>query len=136
MEGIENRAAQPIALSLGDSTAVLQVDTTIYCLDAVLRACYKFTDRCYLFLTRETESPDLVNVFLMSKSRDHIGNITGEFCNELVDQSLRLSLSQEFGPIRELIVAQAFSEGNLLDPQRDEGDYERDPLGISKRRQG
>ena len=134
MEGIDSRAPQPIALGIGDSAA-LQVDITIYGLDAILRACYKFTDRCYLFLTREPESPSLVNVFLMRKGREHIGDAAGEFCNELVDQSLRVALSQEYGPIRELIVAQAFSEGNLLDPQRDEGDYANDPLGIGKRRE-
>jgi hypothetical protein len=33
-----------------------------------------------------------------------------------------------------LIVAQAFSEGNLLDEQRDHGDFESDPLGIGRGR--
>jgi len=134
MIGIENRAAQPIAVCIGDSTAALQVDTTIYELDAVLRACYKYTDRCFLFLTREPESPNLVNILFMGKGQMDLANVLGEFCNELVDQSLRIALSREFGPIRELIVAQAFSEGNLLDSQRDEGDYASDPLGIGERR--
>ena len=131
---IPSGTAQPIGLSLGDSTAVLQVDMTLYELDAILRACYKYTDRCYLFLTREPDTEGLVNIFFMSKRQSDLPTVVGEFCNELVDQSLRLALSQEFGPIRELIVAQAFSEGNLLDPQRDEGDYASDPLGIGKRR--
>jgi His-Xaa-Ser system protein HxsD len=134
MTGISNGTAQPIGLSLGDSTAVLQVDTTLYELDAMLRACYKYTDRCYLFLTREPGTESLVNVFFISKRQSDLPTVMGEFCNELVDQSLRLALSQEFGPLRELIVAQAFSEGNLLDPQRDEGDYSSDPLGIGERR--
>lgn len=134
MEGIETRTAEPIAVRIGDASAALQVDTTIYGLDAILRACYKYTDRCYLFLAREPESADLVNIFFMGKDRTDLADVMGEFCNELVDQSLRLALSREFGPIRELIVAQAFSEGNLLDPQRDEGDYAGDPLGIGERR--
>jgi His-Xaa-Ser system protein HxsD len=136
MTSIETRAAQPIAIGIGNSTAALQVDTTLYDLDAVLRACYKYTDRCYLFLTREPESTHLVNVFFMSKSKMNLADVVGEFCNELVDQSLQLALSHEFGSIRDLVVAQAFSEGNLLDPQRDEGDYASDPLGIGERRQG
>jgi hypothetical protein len=32
--------------------------------------------------------------------------------------------------LRELIVAHAFSDTNLLDPARDDGDYVEDPLGI------
>lgn len=129
-----NGTAQSIGLSLGDSTAVLQVDMTLYELDAILRACYKYTDRCYLFLTREPASESVVNIFFMSKHQSDLPTVMGEFCNELVDQSLRLALSQEFGPIRELIVAQAFAEGNLLDTQRDDGDYSSDPLGIGERR--
>lgn len=134
MTGITNGTAQPVGLSLGDSTAVLQVDSTLYELDAILRACYKYTDRCYLFLTRDPGTEGLVNIFFMSKRQSDLSEVMGDFCNELVDQSLRLALSQEFGPIRELVVAQAFSEGNLLDPQRDEGDYASDSLGIGERR--
>jgi His-Xaa-Ser system protein HxsD len=134
MTGIRNGTAQPMGLSIGDATAVLQLDTTLYEVDAILRACYKYTDRCYLFLAREPEMEHLVNVYFMSKRQPDLATVLGEFCNELVDQNLRLTLSKEFGPIRELIVAQAFSEGNLLDAQRDEGDYAGDPLGIGERR--
>jgi His-Xaa-Ser system protein HxsD len=38
---------------------------------------------------------------------------------ELVDQALRVQLEEEFGAVRTLIVAQAFSEGNLLDSDQD-----------------
>ncbi len=133
MTGVQQVTAQPIGLSLGGATAVLQVDTTLYGVDAVLRACYKFTDRCYLFLAR-SEGEHHIHVYFMSKPKTSLSDILGEFCNELIDQNIRLALSQEFGPVRELIVAQAFSEGNLLDPQRDEGDYTGDPLGIGARR--
>ena len=134
MTGVQQGTAQPIGLSLGEATAVLQIDTTLYGVDAVLRACYKYTDRCYLFLARQPEDEHHIHVYFMSKPKTSLPDILGEFCNELIDQNIRLALSQEFGPVRELIVAQAFSEGNLLDPQRDEGDYTGDPLGIGTRR--
>ena len=43
----------------------------------------------------------------------------GEFFNELLDQQIRFSLDAEFAPLRTLIVAQAFSEGNLLPADAD-----------------
>ena len=58
--------------------------------------------------------------------------LTGDFLNELLDQALRERLEAEFGPVRELIVAQAFSEANMLDPVRDDGDYNDDPLSIGR----
>ena len=65
-------------------------------------------------------------------AHNEVAPVIGEFCNELLDQQLRLALSREAGPIREILFAQAFAEGNLLDPQRDEGDYQSDPLGIGR----
>jgi His-Xaa-Ser system protein HxsD len=134
MTGVTFVDPQPFAMAVGNSTAALTVDTTIYSLAAVLRACYKYTDRCYLFMTREPDAAHMVNVCFMPKQSSPLAEIVGEFCNELVDQSLRVTLAAEFGQVRDLIVAQAFSEGNLLDPQRDEGDYTNDPLGIGERR--
>ena len=46
---------------------------------------------------------------------------------DLCDQALREDLEREFGAVRTLIVAQAFSEGNLLDPGRDDADHRLDP---------
>jgi His-Xaa-Ser system protein HxsD len=135
MEGARERTAQPQIFSLGDSVVSVEVDTSLYNLEAVFKAAYHFTDRCYIFLARTPESPELVSVTLMAKKViADIRALVGEFCNELVDHQIRLTLSREVGPLRELIVAQAFAEGNLLDAQRDEGDYEGDPLGIGDRR--
>jgi His-Xaa-Ser system protein HxsD len=96
---------------------------------AVSRAAYKFTDRCYLFLSRS--EPGWMKVTLGTKDeKQNLASLLGEFCNELLDQQIREDLAKEAGPIRDLIVAQAFAEGNLLDPQRDDGSYEDDALGI------
>ena len=54
--------------------------------------------------------------------------------NELVDQQLRVQLDAEFRDVRTLIVAQAFAEGNLLDPNDERIDYRTDPREAGKRR--
>jgi His-Xaa-Ser system protein HxsD len=113
-----------------DDRVALEVDASIYSQDAVLRAAYKFTDRCYVFI----EHPGNFVVALTPKDTLASRALIGEFCNELLDQQVRESLSREFGDLRTLIVAQAFAEGNLLDKERDEGNYQADPLGIGKRR--
>jgi His-Xaa-Ser system protein HxsD len=114
----------------------IEVDTQLYALPAVMRAGYKFTGQYHVSVHRPDDlNEPKVTVTLTAKSsgaRVDAHQLTGEFLNELLDQALRERLEAEFGPVRELIVAQAFSEANLLDPIRDDGDYEHDPLSIGR----
>jgi len=120
---------------LDSNRLVLEIDTSVYSLSSIFRASYIFTDRCYIFLGRSEETKEVVLVSLSGKDETvNLEKLGGAFFNELVDQNVRESLSRESGDLRTLIVAQAFAEGNLLDTDRDEGDYKKDPLGISQRR--
>jgi His-Xaa-Ser system protein HxsD len=134
MDGLRASAAEPKAFALGEALLAVEVDLSLYSLPAVFRACYKFTGRCYVILSR-TEVPGWLTVTLLARTSEPIaGSLVGELYNELLDQQIRQNLEIEMGVVRELIVAQAFAEGNLLDPLRDEGSYEEDPLGIGQRR--
>lgn len=136
MSGIvvkEDRAGLPLETA-GGPTAALEIDLGVYSLEAVLRACYKLTDRCYLLLAR-SETQGRLQVFAQTKGPEvSLQTVVGEFANELLDQQLRRVIAEETGGVRELIVAQAFAEGNLLDEDRDDGDYEADPRGVGQRR--
>lgn len=136
VEGLTRRLGfTPEGWGALNNRVAFDVDTSIYSLDTVLRAAYKFTDRSYVFVERDEARPAVLIVVLAPKDANgDLVALLGSFANELLDQQVRESLSREFGDIRTLIVAQAFSEGNLLEPQRDEGDYRSDPLGIGKRR--
>jgi His-Xaa-Ser system protein HxsD len=92
------------------------VDPEIYPLQALYRACYLFTDRCYLFLTRVPESPNISVHFAGKGSDADLRKIVGEFCNELMNQQVRLIIAKETQAIRELIVAQAFAEAEFIEP--------------------
>jgi His-Xaa-Ser system protein HxsD len=134
MDGVHQKRAQPFALGMGSSIA-LEIDTSLYEPKSVLRACYKLTDRAYFFVSPCPETPSLLAVLLSGKREDeNLTTLVGDLCNELLDQQIRESLAREAGSVRELIVAQAFAEGNLLDPLRDEGKYQEDPLGIGEHR--
>lgn len=73
-------------------------------------------------------------VFLISVDEARVEDDVTAFVNELTDQQLRTVLEAEFGALRTLVVAQAFSEGNLLDPDRDTADDETDNRGTRLRR--
>lgn len=126
---------QDVIESLENGQLILKVDSTVYSKPCLFRTCYKFTDRCYVFLSRDEDDQKTIITVLSPKAESvDLNQLSGEFFNELLDQQVRDSLSKETGELRNLIVAQAFAEGNLLDESRDEGDYEADPLGISKHR--
>lgn len=94
----------------------LRVDTDVYSKSCIFRACYKFTEFAYIFLSRATDAPGEIIIEFTAKAGGRtLKEIVGEFSNELIDQSIREILEERFGPLRNLIVAQAFAEGNLLE---------------------
>jgi His-Xaa-Ser system protein HxsD len=107
----------------------LLVDETVYSREAVLRACYWFTDRAYLFVSRP--SPNRLLVSIRAKPGGApLDTIAGEFANALLDHQVRQDIERETSRVRELIVAKAFAEGSLLDdpPVGDD----RDPVEIER----
>jgi len=101
----------------GDGEITFLVDENIYRRSALLRACYWLTDRCYVFISREGENFFGVNLRLKKHSGAELQTIAGEFANSLLDFELRAQIDEETTTVRELIVAKAFAEGNLLDDQ-------------------
>jgi His-Xaa-Ser system protein HxsD len=116
------------ALVRGDGEIVLGVDEKIYSRAALLRTCYWFTDRCYIFISRDGEERFAVHLRLKQPHTSVLDDIAGEFTNALLDFELRAQLERETATIRELIVAKAFAEGNLLD-DAPVGD-DRDPVEL------
>ena len=134
MQGVKPSTMEPQAFSLGDSLFAVEIDLSLYSRQVILRACYRLTGRCYVFMAHTKEPGWLTVAFLSKNPETAPRDLAGELYNELLDQQIREALEIEMGPVREMIVAQAFAEGNLLDPLRDEGNYEEDPLGIGGRR--
>jgi His-Xaa-Ser system protein HxsD len=105
-----------------DSSATLFLDPRIYTRDAILRACYWHSGVAYI---QVPESPDdrlIVRLTLKHKiptlenpNPIRIDELTGEFCNSLLDFELRRQVEAETAGIRQLIVAKAFSESGVLE---------------------
>ena len=111
-----------------ENLLVVSVDESIYSRDALLRACYWLTDRCYVFIVREDEHRYAVQLRSKSTTED-LQAIAGEFENRLLDQQLRLDIARETASLRELIVAKAFADTDLLDDPPIGDD--RDPVELA-----
>lgn len=119
---------------LGENRVAYVVDLRVFHRESVLRACHKFTARCHVHVGMG-EAEDHLKVTLAAPDDSFdVRKLLGDFGNELIEQQLRQELADRTGSIRELLVAQAFAEGNLLDPERDDGDYREDPRGAGDRR--
>jgi His-Xaa-Ser system protein HxsD len=115
-----------------DDSLIIAVSTDLYSIGALFRVCYLFTDRCYLFLSHG-EGSQVIQVLITRKNPDtNLNQICGEFSNELINQKVRLDIADETRTIRELIVAQAFTEADLLDRNISESSYLDDLKGIAK----
>ena len=111
-----------------EGSARLLVDRRVYSREAILQACYWFTDRVYLLITSPNE--ESYEVLIRSKPGQDVtpSTVAGELANALIDSELRQVVTRETGRIRELIFAKAFAEGGLLaDPPP--GD-DRDPVEL------
>jgi len=101
------------ALRVEGDAHVVDVDESIYCREAVLRAAYWQTDRCYLFVSRPREG--VLRVWIRGKpGGPSVDDAAGAFLNALVDHELRVEIGRETRAVRDLIVAKAFAEGGVL----------------------
>ncbi len=98
----------PIA-KMGDNKFKVAVEKALYSNEAIVAACYKFTDKFYVFQQTTSTDETMIDVIFETKEDK---TVTEEdvkrFCNELIDQQVRFNTNQQFGHIRDLIVEEAF----------------------------
>jgi His-Xaa-Ser system protein HxsD len=123
----------PWTVTANDGFVSMVVDTAIYPIDVVSRTCFAFTARAYIFMTPCGDHSVRVDMAPKETGGD-ITAIAGQLSNALLEQSLRARIAEETRAIRELIVAQAFCEGDLLDRRDVEADPAEDPRHITVRR--
>ena len=117
------------AIKRGDREISVVVDEKIYSRGALLRTCYWFTDRCYIFISPSDENRLEVHLRLKPGGSE-LETIAGEFGNALLDFELRAQLDKETATVRELIIAKAFADTNVLE-DRPVGD-DQDPVERQK----
>jgi His-Xaa-Ser system protein HxsD len=82
------------------------LDSKIYSLQAIKRSSYDFTDRC--FITLGSSEPGKISLTVAMRETATSDTVQ-ELMNSILDHQIRSDLEQEFGDLRTIIVAQAFS---------------------------
>jgi His-Xaa-Ser system protein HxsD len=103
-----------------DQGLLMEVDLEVYGLPALLKVAYKFTNRCFVHLQHRRDR--IVEVRFRPKERQvPLDLVAGEFCNELLDQRLRETISRESEPVRNLVLAHALSGVGLASLESEHG---------------
>ena len=90
---------------------VLSFPKNVYSLDVIKKAAYKFSDRAS-FDFESNDDQIFCNVVLAAKDLT-ITDFTFAFKNEVLDQDLRESIAIETTPMRNAVLAHAFSKTGL-----------------------
>ncbi|MFW9876417.1 MAG: His-Xaa-Ser system protein HxsD [Candidatus Thorarchaeota archaeon] len=99
-----------IIYELEDNKLLLSLKREIYEPEIIYAVAYKFTKKCTIFI--EPLDERTLGVYFEyenSANNENIKAIAKNFCNELIEQQLRMTLEKKFGNLREVIVKQAFS---------------------------
>ena len=95
---------------------VLAIDTRVYSLEAVKKAAYKFAGVTSVII--EPQKDNVISIlfnFTGTHGKNDPERVIADFCNELLDQDLREIIKRETAPLRNLILAHAFSRSSLVE---------------------
>jgi His-Xaa-Ser system protein HxsD len=96
----------------------LNLSTAIYGLDAIKKTAYRFADKTSVIIQPGDGSTVSVVFNFVGKHAAHDPEkIIADFCNELLDQDLREIIKAETMPVRNLILAHAFSRTTLVEQE-------------------
>jgi His-Xaa-Ser system protein HxsD len=101
-----------------DGDFVITLGSGVYRCSAVKKAAYKFTHIFHIVINHPDPSATVVTLRPKSASADAEAAV-GDFLNEVLDQDLRECIAEETNSIRDLILAQAFSQVSVFHPELD-----------------
>lgn len=93
----------------------LLLSTTVYSVEAIKKTAYKFADRASVVLQPAGEATLKVVFNFTGRHTPNPEQVISDFCNELLDQDLREIVKRETGPLRNVILAHAFSRTQLAE---------------------
>jgi His-Xaa-Ser system protein HxsD len=90
----------------------LELDNQIYSLEAAQKASYRFIDRLTILISKSKEGL-LCEINPVKGTESNLEENLENFKRELLDQQLRKQIKEETEPVRNLILAYAFSRSTL-----------------------
>jgi His-Xaa-Ser system protein HxsD len=126
-----------LSVDTASGAARLELDETIYPLEAVYGASYIFIDRCYVLLDRPRAGRWRVTLAPKSGDAAALPALVGEFANELLSCAWRHQITQQNRAVIEQVTVAAIG-GAMGPPSLDDlakfdftGEKLEDPLGIA-----
>jgi His-Xaa-Ser system protein HxsD len=96
----------------GSGRGNINLNISVYSLDAIHAATYQFTGSYHILITTNADNSVTVIFEAKDKARDVIEDLK-DFANSLIDHQVRVQLDKTNGKIRDLIVTHAFSPLDL-----------------------
>jgi len=90
----------------------LQLDSSVYSIEAVQKAAYKYIDRFASIISTD-KSSIMLDITIDDKHLNDTDQILSDFKKELLDQNLRKMIKTETEPMRNYILAYTFSKSRL-----------------------
>ena len=107
--------------------STFEFDLNVCRLSAIKKAAYRYGQSAIVKI--QQLSPSLVRVELTALAD---GKLPVErFPNEVLDQELRKVVAEETSSVRDILLAQAFSNVSLVDPLGEQADWRDDPRNVA-----
>lgn len=90
----------------------LDLDRSVYSLEAVQKAAYRFIDRLTVLIS-QSEAAITCDIDVIVGRDDLLESLVADFKRELLDQQLRVQIKNETTDVRNLILSHAFSQSGL-----------------------
>jgi len=97
-----------IVKKVDDSKILLSVNNKIYDDKAIIESAYRYSDVCFIYINKIRDEYSELTFTMKENINKSLEIIVKDFCNELIDQQLRIQTEKEYKVIREEIVKKAF----------------------------
>lgn len=123
-----------------ENKITIAINPQFYPPEAIYGAAYVFMDRAFIFLDGDPKNQVLITLKGKEKlNQKKLNDLSGEFCNEILNYSLRNRISKNNQKIREAVVLRALSvmdqterppqQENKKNPPQEK--WQNDTLGIA-----
>lgn len=91
----------------------LRLSSDVFRLDSIKKVAYRFSGRCSFDFQIDGTTVICKFLFARPQTEDNLAVFELNFRNELLDQDLRERIAEETAPLRNAILAYAFSNSGL-----------------------
>lgn len=110
MEIKTNDKTQEFPITIHNDLFKVEVSLKLYDNEAITSSCYKFSGN--YFIHKNLDGDNVIITLKSKESNVVTEEIVMKFCNDLIDQQIRIDVNKKFGHIRDLIVEEAFKPVN------------------------